>query len=278
MVDVIMLGPILAECSKCSRKRPLTEFSKNKTKKDGVNTWCKSCQANYHKKYREANKINANNLLKVCSKCNIEKPKTEFYKNKSRSGNPTPWCKLCCREYEKEKRRDNIPKDLSKDYSKVCLECNTEKHKSEYYKDRTRNDGLQCYCKLCSIKLRDSRYEKILRRWEEVIIKKEGKPFCQCCGESLVFPSSGKGRARNVIHFDHKTGEEAIENPTGWLRRNPVTKENIKFWYSCDFGMLCWGCNFWLGDPKIRRADKENIKTRLRIMLKNVDQYIGDEE
>lgn len=218
-------------------------------------------------------------VLVECFKCDRKKPLTEFYKNKSRNGNLASWCKLCRREYEKGKRRANASKDkdLTKDYAKICPECGIKKQKSEYYKDRTRNDGLQCYCKVCDMKQRNDRYEKILREWEEIITKREGKLLCQCCGMLLVFPSSGSGKAENVINFDHKTGREVIKSPTAWLRNHHPTKKNIEIWYSCGFGILCWECNFWFGDPKTRKVGKENIKMRLRNMLKNVGNYIGDE-
>lgn len=38
-------------CIKCGRILPITEFAKNKTKKDGLTNWCKACTKAYNVKY-----------------------------------------------------------------------------------------------------------------------------------------------------------------------------------------------------------------------------------
>ena len=38
-------------CSKCKRELPISEFGKNKTTKDGLNSWCKLCSSNYNREY-----------------------------------------------------------------------------------------------------------------------------------------------------------------------------------------------------------------------------------
>lgn len=42
----------MKNCTKCKTLLPLGEFSKNKTMKDGLSYWCKSC----NKIWRDANK------------------------------------------------------------------------------------------------------------------------------------------------------------------------------------------------------------------------------
>lgn len=44
------------QCSKCNEILPITEFSKNKSKRDGFNTYCKSCMKTIRKKHYENNK------------------------------------------------------------------------------------------------------------------------------------------------------------------------------------------------------------------------------
>jgi hypothetical protein len=36
-------------CSKCGRELPLSEFTKNKSRKDGLQAWCKSCRSELNK-------------------------------------------------------------------------------------------------------------------------------------------------------------------------------------------------------------------------------------
>ena len=42
------------KCSKCGRELPLSEFSKDKSKSDGLCSWCKECAAQYRVNNREA--------------------------------------------------------------------------------------------------------------------------------------------------------------------------------------------------------------------------------
>lgn len=43
-------------CTNCKLERPFEQFSKNKSRKDGLNIWCKSCAKEYKKKNAEKNK------------------------------------------------------------------------------------------------------------------------------------------------------------------------------------------------------------------------------
>ena len=43
-------------CNKCKEEKELSEFYKNKSKKDNLSTWCGACSNKYHKQYRQNNK------------------------------------------------------------------------------------------------------------------------------------------------------------------------------------------------------------------------------
>jgi len=67
-------------CSKCKIEKDISEFSKNKNKKDGVNSWCKYCCKQYRKdnvekilKYKKDNAEKISNLTKQYCKNNAEK-------------------------------------------------------------------------------------------------------------------------------------------------------------------------------------------------------------
>ena len=45
----------MKRCSKCDENKPMSEFSKHKGKKDGLQSQCKKCVSAYHRKYRVAN-------------------------------------------------------------------------------------------------------------------------------------------------------------------------------------------------------------------------------
>lgn len=42
-------------CTKCKKKKLISKFYKNKSKKDGLAFQCKLCTSKYHKKYRKEN-------------------------------------------------------------------------------------------------------------------------------------------------------------------------------------------------------------------------------
>lgn len=41
------------KCTKCGELKPISEFYKNKSKKTGINTWCKTCDKAYKEEYRK---------------------------------------------------------------------------------------------------------------------------------------------------------------------------------------------------------------------------------
>ena len=40
-------------CTKCKSKKRLSKFNKNKHRKDGFNSWCKKCCAEYRRTHRD---------------------------------------------------------------------------------------------------------------------------------------------------------------------------------------------------------------------------------
>lgn len=44
------------KCSKCGRKLPLSEFSKNNSTKDGYESYCRGCKSQYVKELRQRHK------------------------------------------------------------------------------------------------------------------------------------------------------------------------------------------------------------------------------
>lgn len=47
-----MTVAVAKACSKCGLDKPLEAFSKNRTKKDGLQTWCKECFSKRHEQNR----------------------------------------------------------------------------------------------------------------------------------------------------------------------------------------------------------------------------------
>jgi len=92
---------------------------------------------------------------KVCTKCGIEKSLDEFYpvtkgdKTRFRSA-----CKHCIhlqgRQYsrKKEKERANLALKVNfNNLTKICSKCGDEKPYSEFYKNKSKKDGINTCCK-----------------------------------------------------------------------------------------------------------------------------------
>ena len=108
-------------CSKCKKEKELSLFSKQKKGKNGLHSYCKSCE----KEYRENNKEKLNEYFK------------EYYENNKEKH----------KEYCKEYRENN--KEKHKEYRKEYYENNKEKIKEyrkgylkEYTKQRKKTDTL----------------------------------------------------------------------------------------------------------------------------------------
>lgn len=90
---------------------------------------------------------------KVCTRCKVEKPTSEFHKNSSARDGLQPRCKECASsDYKKRALANKLKNANGIDATgfKVCLACKENKPKSEFYKNASARDGLDHVCKSCS--------------------------------------------------------------------------------------------------------------------------------
>lgn len=128
-------------------------------------------------------------IYKTCNNCKYEKEISAFYKYSNKTGKYRPCCISCTREKEnkraeteREKNRqrgkiyyeNNKDKVLSrqknnskkiqenfiyKDYKKICIECNDEKHINLFYRNKKTSTGYSATCKEC-VKTENKLYRK----------------------------------------------------------------------------------------------------------------------
>lgn len=91
--------------------------------------------------------------MKTCTKCNIEKPFTEFSKHKYRKEGLQSACKKCRAEYQKKYYQEN--KEIVAETNKKWLEKNKEK-RNEYMRkyDKSRKDSDPLYKLRCNLATR----------------------------------------------------------------------------------------------------------------------------
>jgi len=127
-------------CSKCGESKSLESFSKNKTKKDGLNYECKDCRKTYIREHYKNNKDyykgKAVERLKeirewlkdlkiglVCQKCGEDHPSCIEYHHKDPSQKDFQISKAAKLGYGKEKIVEEISKCLV-----VCSNCHRKIH------------------------------------------------------------------------------------------------------------------------------------------------------
>jgi hypothetical protein len=78
---------------------------------------------------------------KVCSKCKIDKDKSEFYKLSESKDGLRPECKQC--------HKIRIIKEILPNGYQRCIKCGIVKENTEYHKDNKRKNGIMGWCKEC---------------------------------------------------------------------------------------------------------------------------------
>ena len=86
-------------CQNCGAELPLNAFTKNKSKKYGINTWCKKCTSEYKSKYRAEH---SEEIRKAKQKCYYTK-KEQYQKHFKENYLKTRWTQVnpFCKDFEK---------------------------------------------------------------------------------------------------------------------------------------------------------------------------------
>lgn len=134
----------------CGLEKELTNFSKNKSIKDGLDLYCKDCKKDKRKKYLKP-KIQKETLekgKKRCTECKEIKDLLSFTKLKSSEDGYHVKCKDCKNKLQRKLHNSKEQKVVTVD-SKICSTCNINKPVSEFNKHKSSKDGLRSYCSPC---------------------------------------------------------------------------------------------------------------------------------
>lgn len=138
-------------------------------------------------------------MLKVCSSCKIEKPKSEYHLQKRTHDGLQCYCKSCknikLQEYKKKKLL-NSPQIVEKS----CSDCNTVKPVNSFQFNPLHSDMYNNFCKECK-SLRDISYRK---KNVKKLNKQKRQWFKEKLKKDPVFHLMSNIRARTTAIFSKK--------------------------------------------------------------------------
>jgi hypothetical protein len=102
----------LKKCGRCKKELPEKKFYKNRSKHDGLQSYCIDCEFYYDKKYHGKQRKNDSRIRdelsrKRCSRCKQWKPETEFYENGVAKDKKNSQCKNCVLQQTAEYQKTN---------------------------------------------------------------------------------------------------------------------------------------------------------------------------
>eukprot|EP01093_Parvamoeba_rugata_P018402 TRINITY_DN785_c0_g1_i19.p2 TRINITY_DN785_c0_g1~~TRINITY_DN785_c0_g1_i19.p2 ORF type:complete len:249 (-),score=-68.48 TRINITY_DN785_c0_g1_i19:25-771(-) len=154
---------------------PVEQFSKDKSKSDGLQHWCKFCDREKQRLRREKNKRRLQGVEEkkgATKKCTCKRhrelagrkvprrqPVAQFNVNYSSADGRNSYCKACSNALKKEKRKKNAERNKKRKKDEVpdgTKRCGSKHHVGErelpyedFYRDRTKKDGFESRCKEC---------------------------------------------------------------------------------------------------------------------------------
>ncbi|KAK9813309.1 hypothetical protein WJX72_012340 [[Myrmecia] bisecta] len=138
-------------CLDCHEDKLAREFGLERTSADGLRRRCKACEAKALTERRAGRPARTHPLVerKVCRRCHVEKPATEFPRKQTSTDGIDCHCKAChCRATQQRVQRRGI-QPMPTVEVKLCGLCGVNKPADSFFRDRNKPDGLKARCKEC---------------------------------------------------------------------------------------------------------------------------------
>lgn len=118
-------------CSKCGKTKPVSEFCKDRGKKDGLNVYCRDCvRARNWGGDPPPKPVPPAPGMRKCARCQETKPVAEFSKRTSSKDGLEYYCRACCGAAVRAHNQAN--RDAKREYSSRYRLANL-KQKREYW-------------------------------------------------------------------------------------------------------------------------------------------------
>ncbi len=238
------------KCTNCESVFPVSSFYKNKTKKCGYHTECKTCSIKREKEYRltgsskrKIKKQKVNPLNKKCNRCQQIMPITQFYPRRSREAGISAFhrfCKDCCKItkhdagyseqskiWHKEYYVEHLPeiKTRIKEYLQRPEIIKMVREKSKIYREKN--------IELLMLRAAHDRCRKKHLKFNLQIEDIKVPDFCPVLGIPLLIGSTGFGGPT-----DNSPSLDRINNNLGYEKGNIIVVSNkvnrIKASYTAD--------------------------------------------
>jgi hypothetical protein len=124
-------------CTRCGEEKPINDFHRAPRIKNGVlrefrRGYCRDCRSKErsitrHARPQRPRLIKESGItVKLCSRCKVEKPTSEFYRQNDARRSLYPYCKPCENEKQREHRAANPKPKRPKSLTKKCTRCKVE--------------------------------------------------------------------------------------------------------------------------------------------------------
>jgi len=155
------------KCSHCHQTKPLQEFTRDTTRKDGHLDFCKAClrkkTSETRLRWKQERKRTGLPAQKTCSGCKRTLPAEAFHQSNNSKDGLRPMCKAC-RKTEQKKVQARYQQDRAKHPAteKSCTSCKRTLPVASFHHARSTKDGYAVYCKQCTLRMQ----ERYLKTWE----------------------------------------------------------------------------------------------------------------
>lgn len=197
-------------CTTCKEEKHFSSFHKNNRTKHGICARCKDCYSKITKAERLEERLKRletkNNTPlsiethRVCTKCKVNKPFSEFIKAKGRKYDITSKCKPCYNEHQrgyrklKQDRLKNPEKYKTPEGKRICTRCGNLKDNELFYKNRFSKSGFTSRCIECEKET--DKLERISKKEPEIftVINCKICNFCHTEKHLTEFSKSKNGK------------------------------------------------------------------------------------